>query len=179
MNRNKRDAINNLALDIRKELNLTTPVDIEKVPSRLGGMLLYEDELEYEASVEKAGGKNFIIKILKNVDFPPERIRFSIAHELGHLFLHMGYLINPSLWNTVKDYKDSVYYRYGHSSEEYEANEFAAAFLMPKDEFLTVAKENLDNGYYNTFKIAERFGVSEDAARNRGRWLGIFSWDKG
>jgi Zn-dependent peptidase ImmA (M78 family) len=28
-----------------------------------------------------------------------ERRKFTIAHELGHLFLHMGYLLDSDLWS--------------------------------------------------------------------------------
>lgn len=58
-----------------------------------------------------------------------ERRKFTIAHELGHLFLHMGYRINSDLWNKQMD---ATYYRAGDSLLEYQANEFAAALLMPK-----------------------------------------------
>jgi Zn-dependent peptidase ImmA (M78 family) len=26
------------------------------------------------------------------------RRNFSVAHELGHLFLHMGYIVSPEKW---------------------------------------------------------------------------------
>ncbi len=29
---------------------------------------------------------------------PPNRKSFTIAHELGHLFLHMGYIIDEERW---------------------------------------------------------------------------------
>ena len=53
-----------------------------------------------------------------------ERRKFTIAHELGHLFLHMGYMIDSDLW---EQQENATFYRAGNSSEEYQANEFAAA----------------------------------------------------
>ena len=41
----------------------------------------------------------------------------------------MGYKINSELWNKQKN---AIYYRSGDSLMEYQANEFAAALLMPK-----------------------------------------------
>ena len=47
---------------------------------------------------------------------------------------------------------------------------------MPKDEFIQVAGNNLNNNQYSLSPIAEHFQVSMDAALNRGKWLGIFEW---
>ncbi|WP_223203903.1 ImmA/IrrE family metallo-endopeptidase [Bacillus halotolerans] len=171
----KRKAINDIANSIKNALDLQIPVEIEKVPEMLGGTLIYEefDDDKLEAMISKHED-NFIIQISPNSPF--NRRRFSIAHELGHLFLHMGYLIDDNLWQSVGDYRDSVYYRLGHSTEEYEANEFAAAILMPEHEFKEVARANLVDGLFNITNIASEFDVSEEAATLRGRWLGIFSW---
>jgi Zn-dependent peptidase ImmA (M78 family) len=106
-----------------------------------------------------------------------ERDRFSIAHELGHLFLHMGYLVDAAAWNRIDEYRDSPMFRHGHSEEELEAHEFAASFLMPALDFKGVAKRNYVANSYDVSSIARVFDVSVPAARNRGRWLGMFSWD--
>lgn len=53
------------------------------------------------------------------------RRRFSIAHELGHWELHPN--LNQGYLCTGKNLRD-----YGQSSEEAEANWFAATLLMPK-----------------------------------------------
>ncbi len=105
------------------------------------------------------------------------RKRFSLAHELGHLFLHMGYIIKPSIWKESDAYVDSVYYRYGYSEEEHEANEFAGAFLMPKEEFRQTIEDLGRDGLVDLVALAQRFDVSKDAALTRGRWLGLLSWD--
>ncbi|MFL0445813.1 ImmA/IrrE family metallo-endopeptidase [Bacillus subtilis] len=175
MNATKRRAINDIATSIMDALNLEIPVEIERVPQMLGGRLIYKEfeDDRLEAMIYKAE-ESFTIQISPKSSL--NRRRFSIAHELGHLFLHMGYLIDDELWDSVGDYRDSVYYRLGHSAEEYEANEFAAAILMPEQEFLEVARANLEDGLFNITNIAQAFDVSEEAATNRGRWLGIFSW---
>lgn len=174
MDKIKREKIHSLAERIHNELKLDIPVDLQIVIRKLKGELKedsYDDLVD--AKIEKVGDT---FKISVNDKKPKLRNNFSIAHELGHLFLHMGYLINPAKWQKVQMYTDSVYYRFGHDSEELEANEFAAAFLMPETKYRKVVKEYSKNNLCDISKIAERFGVSEEAALNRGRWLKIFSW---
>ena len=62
------------------------------------------------------------------------------------------------------------------AQEEYEANEFAMAFLMPKNEFLEIAEKYLENNIYDCNKIAEYFDVELHIAIKRGQSLGIFSY---
>ncbi|ATF11640.1 ImmA/IrrE family metallo-endopeptidase [Brevibacillus brevis X23] len=169
----QRENISAIADMILKATELKSPLDLERLVEFLGGRVIYRTDLpgNMEAMISK---KNESFEIIIKDDKPSVRQRFSIAHELGHLFLHMGYLIDPDKWQRVGDYQDSVYYRYGYSTEEYEANEFAAALLMPRDEFIKIAEKNLDqNGYYVT-PIAQHFNVSTNAVVNRGKWLGLF-----
>ncbi len=173
MERTRREQIDRLAAIVRDVCQLTTPIDMEEAVARLRGNIEWVDEAEFEASIEKQGN-GFQILISKEVS--ENRRRFSIAHELGHLFIHMGYLVDEEKWKSVGTYTDSVYYRFGYTTEEYEANEFAAALLMPRDEFILIARRNYNGDAYHISPIAEHFQVSADAALNRGRWLGIFSW---
>jgi Zn-dependent peptidase ImmA (M78 family) len=80
----------------------------------------------------------------------------------------MGFA-NPDRWRNVSTY--TAYRRKGYTEEEYEANEFAAALLMPEAIFREHARKNI-----SVEQIARYFGVSVDAALNRGRWLGIYAW---
>ena len=58
-----------------------------------------------------------------------------------------------------------------------EANQFAAAFLMPKEEYRNILYKNVDNNnIIDTRIIAEHFEVSREAASNRGKWLGYLKW---
>lgn len=66
--------------------------------------------------------------------------------------------------------------RLGSSEKEYQANEFAAAFLMPKNEYLKKLNEFVSGNKVNTSKIAEYFNVSVEAASNRGKFLGYLKW---
>jgi len=176
MTNSRRKQIDLLADTVRKACGLEVPVDVEEAVNRLDGVLKIEFTDEYEAKIERTA-KGFAISLAHKYSGP--RRRFSVAHELGHLFLHMGYLVDEEKWSSVSDYTDSVYYRFGHTTEEYEAHEFAAAFLMPAEVFRHVARAHKMNAKYNVAPIAKHFEVSEEAAINRGRWLGIFAWDIG
>ena len=176
MNSQRRKQINLLAENIRGACEISSPVDMQTVISRLGGRLNRVMNLEYEAKVEKIED-GFEITLPEGTAHKINRERFTIAHELGHLFLHMGFLIDNARWEAISEYRDSVYYRYGHSLEEKEANEFAAAFLMPKGEFIEVAQKHLELDGYNVEPLAKYFNVSVEAAINRGRGLGLFTWE--
>lgn len=175
MNETKKNYISDVTKVIREAFNLQAPIDLELLVEQLGGKLIETSDVgeNMEAKIEKKQN-SFVITIdPKRYD---KRKRFSIAHELGHLFLHMGYLINPEKWNSTDQYIDSVYYRYGYNIEEFEANEFAACLLMPVEEFIDISGQNFENGFYNIDEIAKHFDVSIQAVSNRGKFLGIFGW---
>ena len=81
----------------------------------------------------------------------------------------MGFLIDPVVW---ENQDDTVYRRFGSSEQEYQANEFAAALLMPQKEYVEVLKRNIRNGRVDISAVANYFHVSNAAAGNRGRFLG-------
>nr|WP_233285917.1 ImmA/IrrE family metallo-endopeptidase [Bradyrhizobium brasilense] len=97
------------------------------------------------------------------------RDRFTIAHELGHLFLHFplvsqthpGQGMVATRWVNEND---AIQQR-----AEWEANWFAAAFLMPQAKFSST--------YWscgaNLPAVASRFGVSLPAAEVRAKTLGL------
>lgn len=84
------------------------------------------------------------------------RNRFTIAHELGHYLLH-----SPK--------SEAYAMRLGSTRSEWEANWFAAGFLMPKNRFTQAAKEYANN----CSVLAALFGVSEQAAKTRVEALGL------
>jgi hypothetical protein len=63
------------------------------------------------------------------------RVRFSIAHELGHFYLpgHRDYLLSGHSHNSVADFRS-------RDPREQEADEFAAALLMPHALFVAELK---------------------------------------
>lgn len=171
-----KDTINEVASVVLKILKYESPAyDPERAVHLLCGKI--EDDVTDEcedARIVRAQDDSdykFIIHLNKNKPF--FRTRFSLAHELGHLFLHMGYLTDR--WNTAETFQDSIYYRsynrkdMNYSQEESEANEFAAAFLMPKEQF----RQSFIRNGFNINTTAAEFQVSNDAARTRARNLGF------
>lgn len=96
-----------------------------------------------------------ISRLASPLDTSPERDRFSIAHELGHYFLH---------FRMTK--QAMVAQRFGSTREEWEANWFAAGFLMPAAEF----HEHYHAGFP---ALARHCRVSIAAARARANALGL------
>lgn len=112
--------------------------------------------------------------ILINSTHSVGRKSFTIAHELGHYFLHKEKLDRDS--EIVSGSKGVEYIPRQNitssSSDEYrqmetEANDFAANILMPAEEFIEQCKElnSIDD-------VANYFGVSISAATMRANKLG-------
>ncbi len=91
----------------------------------------------------------------------PVRQRFTIAHELGHYFLH------PNK-DAFVDFRDNVQ-GVLRTPREREANMFAAALLMPRKrllrDFTLLAKNGFTEAELSV--LAERYAVSEEAMRFR------------
>jgi hypothetical protein len=179
----RRQEINRTAEQIRKALDLDqVPFPVELAVERLGGLIETVADTDAEALIKK-DGDSFVIVLGNQLrdqpgDQPEMRKRFSIAHELGHLFLHMGYLVDPPRWERTGEYRDAPKYRYGFSDEETEAHEFAAALLMPADDFRAAVSRWSSDGHTQLGPLAEHFQVSREAARVRGQWLGVFEWGR-
>lgn len=174
MDNRMRELINDLTEEIVRLYELDIQNDINKIVEDLGGKIIEDSKIsDYEGAVRKVDDKNFEIIVPR--DQNENRKRFTIAHELGHLFLHMGFLINQEVWNKQKD-GELEYFRHGLSELEYQANEFAAALLMPRSEYEKILEENTTNNIVNTIEIAEHFHVSVDARSTRGKFLGYLKW---
>lgn len=173
MDYKRRLFINRLAEAVIDAFDIKIPIDnIEEVVTKIGGAVKRDETLSEfsDGLIMKTSSDQFSIFISPYQ--PDTRKNFTIAHELGHLFLHMGYKIDSELWNQ----QDTAYYRRGTSEQEYEANEFAAAFLMPQKYYLDAMRKNTCKNAVNTAQIAQYFHVSVYAASNRGKWLGYLEW---
>ncbi len=98
--------------------------------------------------------------ILYNRNEPKERQRFTIAHEVGHIWQAAEHDF------LKKDEEDR--------NEERHANVFAAAFLMPEDLVREeMERRRLKNQVLQRYYLAQRFIVSPSAMGFRLRNLGI------
>ena len=105
------------------------PVDINKWIDIAGAELKLED-FDNELSgfaYQKKGVK--IIGVNKGES--AERQRFTIAHELGHMFLHKDKAVNYDQYSMML--RPSVSVGRGVEPREIEANAFAAELLMPEE----------------------------------------------
>lgn len=166
MNNKTNELINKLTQDIIKLYDIKIPINnINEVVEKLGGTI-EETTIPSDAGIKKW---NDVFIIFVPLSLSIERKRFAIAQELGHLFLHMGYMINTKLWNKQKN---MTFYKSKHPLEEYQANEFASALLMPKNEYKKIMNQCTTGNKVDTRKIAEYFGASVSMASNRGKHLG-------
>lgn len=169
MNEELRVLINNLTQDIIELFQITTPIiNIEREINKLGGSIEVNCNI---ASISNGNirkqGDSFVIIISPFQS--SERKKLTIACEIGHLFLHMGYKINSELWNRQEN---AIYYRSKNIAFEYQANEFATALLMPKNKYREVIDKYTRNNIVDTKKVANYFGVSVSIASIRGKNLG-------
>ena len=127
-----------------KEIAKQHDISIAKAPSDKFSGLLFRKE----------NGQAFIAL---NSDESPVRQRFTIAHELGHYFLHP----NKSSFVDFRDNKKNIL----RGPKEVQANRFAAALLMPKKflekDVAALASEGLTEEHVGF--LAQKYNVSDDA----------------
>ncbi|MCT4534449.1 ImmA/IrrE family metallo-endopeptidase [Halodesulfovibrio sp.] len=87
-------------------------------------------------------------------DSSEERDNFTIAHELGHILLHR---------RERPKGQEVRFTRRGSNRMEWEANWFAAEFLMPREE----VERAFQKDGLSLSQLAAKFGVSQMAARVR------------
>lgn len=99
---------------------------------------------------------------------PKERVKFTIASELGYLLLFAlqmdGTILMPND-RSPRTIEEAVC-----------ADEFAAEFLMPASDFVSACKDNAkeNEGKINAENVATIFGVTKNAVLVRGSRLGVW-----
>lgn len=121
--------------------------DLHNITASPSGAILYDDP----------GQKSKPI-IFIQADMVDNRKTFTLAHELGHHFLHEGDKLRVDDLDYSKDDKDTL--------EESQANYFAASLLVPKDLFQKKMQEDL-----SVDELANFFQVSPVVIRNRMSWI--------
>lgn len=147
-----------------KEFNLAIPIDPLEIAKHLNIEVTEKfnmDRLGYSGEISWPNGNPVIW--INRVD-PPTRRRFTLAHELGHYFLHQ----NKSFHDDIQAFfRNNVW-----DGKEYEANNFAAALLMPEDkvrEKLQKVKDELKaqtskfNLAYICIRAFSHNGINKDA----------------
>ncbi|MGU3358929.1 ImmA/IrrE family metallo-endopeptidase [Methylobacterium sp. M6A4_1b] len=158
-----------VAEDAAARLKFKAGDAMEPLVVRLGGRIEYKTA---EVTADKLPESIIVRSMSDFTIFLPSvtsavRDRFTIAHELGHLFLHYP-LVSSSAPGTVM-----VATRWVNESNEalqraeWEANWFAAAFLMPAAEF----KQVYEARGRSSDATSIHFGVSPKAAEIRAHSL--------
>lgn len=93
--------------------------------------------------------------VMLNKNRPADRMRFSLAHELGHIVMH-----RQPRPQTMED----------------EANQFASALLMPDKDFVSSCPRRLDLSGLVTLKM--KWKVSMAAALYRAKELDLISYNQ-
>lgn len=159
-------AVGELAEKLARHTEYEVGSDLEALVSRLGGEIRYQDLWELESSesgsIEIHADKKFTITLASHTS--RARDRFTIAHELGHYFLH--YRLPQVQGKPVGPLRAA---RYGGDQAEVEANWFAASFLMPETAF----KEAYQAAGGDLAVLAAQFGVSMSAASVRAKSLNL------
>lgn len=125
----------------------TIPVDIEKiVENRLKLNIEPEHELLSNYDIDaylRTDLTGIVVDYTRYMDERfTNRLRFSFAHELGHLFLHKEIYAAFCIGNTNswKHFMQNISER-EYKFFEYQANEFAGRVLVPRD----TLKQELEN----------------------------------
>ncbi len=157
--------------DLAERMGIEPGCSLTELINELGGQVKYKEykEASYDTeSILVDGDGNFTIYL--PTDTSLARDRFTIAHELGHYFLHYPLVKarhpeQPQMKATrfVNEAFDDLV------RAEWEANWFAAALLMPKQAFCD-AWEQWGRA---TDIIAIKFSVTDLAARTRAKALGL------
>jgi Zn-dependent peptidase ImmA (M78 family) len=164
-------AIDSRATELLVKFDLfSEPVDVEMVAKKLGATIVF-DNLDDDMSGFLLREKS-VVTIAVNKLHHPNRQRFTIAHECGHLYLHADQ--GDRLW--VDKAYTSVFFRDASSSTgdklaEIQANQFAAGLLMPEELLHAHLTDELSD--VDIFRLALRFQVSEQAMTLRLVSLGV------
>jgi Zn-dependent peptidase ImmA (M78 family) len=110
-----------------------------------------------------------------NRSHPPNRQRFTIAHELGHHELHQGTFVNSTTRLNLRAEGHPANWR-----EEAEANAFAAELLMPEEHVFGPAHHFVQCNPHTSEarlieKLAADFQVSSQAMAIRLGVVGILT----
>lgn len=173
------------AVDVLRAADaLALPVPLDRVANSLG-IQLHQESLEDEV-LGMLVCKGPAAHIVVNSTHHPNRQRFTVAHECGHLVLHHRTGDRLFVDKTISVYKRvgasrSSAYQDADSAtspqEEAEANQFASALLMPKelvDRYIRELAIDLSNEI-GVARMAVAFGVSEQAMSIRLQQLDLLT----
>lgn len=150
------------------------PVDVRYLAGRLGATIFYQDYPDETSGILFRDVSKTVISV--NRKHHRHRQRFTLAHEIGHLVLHPGrrVVIESDLRVNLRTTTPGA----PSTLEEAEANQFAAALLMPAPSIrfeldrISLGFEEIDSQMIT--RLAKRFDVSVRAMEVRLSVLGLY-----
>lgn len=160
--------IERLALEVRKHWGIGSgPIDNLQYILESNGIIVTgfsdvsSDIDAFSQQIDINGQKVYIIALAIGSK-PIERLRFDMAHELGHILMHT--------WG--EDNEDVPKDEF--NAREKQANFFASALLLPRETFIrSVSAYPTNVDYYKSLK--KKWKVSMQAMMYRARQLGIIT----
>ena len=122
LNERTKQLISEIAENLAYQIKPNNNRNIKEVVKDIGGKITYTNDL-FEVSngtIKKITNNKFEILIYNNNNLTIEIENFILAHELGHLFLHLGFANEK--WEKTNEGKINQNWQY---EEELEANQFA------------------------------------------------------
>ncbi len=152
------------------------PVDVEKLADFYSIYIIKEDMDDHVSGLCYTKNDKEFVGV--NSAHSPKRQRFTIAHEIGHLILHF-----PKNEDVIID-TDKTTTALFHRAKgkvvrrvyEKEANQFAAALLMPEELLIEALESQSDDDEVDISNLADDFEVSEQAMTYRLLNLDLISY---
>ena len=146
--------------DILQKYSKQAPIPVVGIANELGIKVYKTEDFDDRISGliqkdEHYGGESGYA-IYTNARHPITRRRFTIAHEIGHFYLHRE-LIGDGITD------DGLYRSRLKGRLESEANQFAANLLMPKE----LVWKFVERGVDTVEELAKEFNVSKSAVSIR------------
>lgn len=153
------------------------PVDPSKI-AKLHDIEIRKEDLEEDVSGMMVTREDSSVVIVVNSSHHKNRHRFSVAHELGHYFLHRA--VSPIFVDSKQVFYRDATASEGTKRQEIEANAFAAELLMPESEVRSRFPHKLslmEMDAEEVEKAAKFFCVSTTALSLRLIRLGLLESD--
>lgn len=136
----------------------SVPVNAIEIAKRANILIQYAPSKKFSGVIYRKDGIAFMAISSSESN---TRQRFTIAHELGHFFLHP----QKDTFIEFRDNKKNI----ARGIKEVQANQFAAALLMPKKILEKDVKNFMETGITESVIrfLADKYLVSEDAMKYR------------
>ena len=160
----------NYILNIVYGDDIDTPVSMKKIANFFDIEVIENNTLKYDG-IAVANNGNYRIEYKKG-DYGNVKDRFTVGHELGHIFLHFPSSNNSFMDNIDEDYsiegnsqiaaRGAASSSSEHLQQEQEADAFASALLIPENQIIKIIKES-GNRQPSMSSLKRKFKVSNGA----------------